>query len=844
VNETASLMEELQAVTDGQATIAVRPETGALAFIGGSEAHPLDGSEAGTPSQVARRFIDHYGTAFGVASPATDLTELPAFAAGVGSAIRFQQHYNGVPVLAGEIAVQIGTGGQVLSTTGEVLPAVDVDINAQVSAETAAVEARTLTAKYEHVATDRLTASAPELWIYDPSLLGADGPPGTRLVWRVDVRTRLGDVDRLMLIDAHDGTVALQFSQREDSRYRSVCTNANNPALTDDCNSPVRTEGAPPYAGPGSADVNAAYDLSGLTYDFYFNSFARNSVDNLGMTLKSTVLYCEIDDCPMANAFWNGAQMVYGEGFAIPDDVVAHELTHGVTQYTSHLMYYGESGAISESMSDVMGELVDLSSTLSGPDQPTDRWLMGEQLPDGAIRSISDPTVFGDPDRMTSPLYFGGSRDSHGVHFNSGVNNKAAFLIADGATFNGQTVAGLGTTKTALIYYQAQTTLLGPGSDYLDLFHILPQACTNLIGTGGITPSDCTEVVKAVTATEMDRFPTTPGAHLSAPVCDAGAIQTSTLLSDDLEVGASNWLTSATTSAAYWRRIVGSSQSGTHSLYGPAMGYVASSTLVGTFSVAVPSGISYLRFDHSFDMEGESEAYYDGGIVEYSTDNGSTWYDAIGLPGPTVNGYTGTLESMYGNPLAGRQAFSGTSPGYETTRINLSSLSGNSVKLRFRIGSDNAGPSYGWFIDDIVVYTCGGSGVTPPAPPAQPSLSSLVPARLLETRGGLSTIDGQFNGIGMRNAGTTTALTVANRGGVSADPTAVILNVTVTDAQAAGYITVYPCGSDRPNASSLNYIAGSTVANAVIVKVGVSGQICLYTQSATNLITDITGYFT
>src|SRR6185295_18541998 len=92
------------------------------------------------------------------------------------------------------------------------------------------------------------------------------------------------------------------------------------------------------------------------------------------------------------------------------------------------------------------------------------------------------------------------------------------------------------------------------------------------------------------------------------------------------------------------------------------------------------------------------------------------------------------------------------------------------------------------------------------------SLSSLVPARLLESRSGLATIDGQFNGVGVRGAGTVTALTVAGRGGVSGDAAAVVLNVTVTDAQAAGFVTVFPCGSARPLASNLNYVAGSTVA--------------------------------
>ncbi|HZX54927.1 MAG TPA: M4 family metallopeptidase, partial [Ilumatobacteraceae bacterium] len=766
------------------------------------------------------------------------------------SAVRFQQHYHGLPVFAGEIAVQIAVDGSVLSTSGEAMGAADVDVAPTMSANAATDTARNLAAKYDGVALESLSAAPPELWVYDPSLIGANGPPQPRLVWRIDVRTELGDVDRLVLIDAHSGSVALQFSQRENALNRSVCNNNNNPALPATCVSPVRTEGAPPLVGAGAADVNSAYDLSGVTYQFYLNSFGRDSVDGLGLPLKSTALFCSpVEPCPLTNAFWNGSQMVYGQGFATADDAVAHELTHGVTQFTSNLLYYAESGAINESMSDVLGELVDLSDVTSGPDPPADRWLLGEQLPGGAMRNMADPPSFNDPDKMTSPLYFGNISDSRGVHINSGVDNKAAFLITDGATFNGQTIVGLGTTKTALIYYQAETAMLGPGSDYLDLFHILPQACTNLVGTAGITAGDCTQVTKAVTATEMDKVPTTPGAHLSAPVCDAGSVQNSVLFSDDMETTNGNWATSATTAAALWGYFTGSSQSGVRSVHTADVGIVASSTLRGTFSVAVPPGTTYLRFDHSFEMDYDSANFYDGGVVEYSTNGGVTWKDAVSLPGPTVNGYNGTLDSRFGNPLAGRQAFSGPTPGYETTRIDLSTLSGSNVIMRFRVGSDSTLAFPGWFIDDVSFYTC--APVTPPAqPPTTPvllpagaSFSSLVPARLLESRPGLSTIDGQFNDIGIRSTATTTALTVAGRGGVANDATAVVLNITVADAQAPGFITVYPCGSPQPTASNLNYVAGSTVANAVLVQIGAGGQVCIFNQSPTHLIADVNGYF-
>jgi hypothetical protein len=127
--------------------------------------------------------------------------------------------------------------------------------------------------------------------------------------------------------------------------------------------------------------------------------------------------------------------------------------------------------------------------------------------------------------------------------------------------------------------------------------------------------------------------------------------------------------------------------------------------------------------------------------------------------------------------------------------------------------------------------------------PAGASFTSLVPGRLLESRSGLATVDGLFNGIGVRGAQSVTAVTVAGRGGVAADAAAVVLNVTVTDPHASGFVTVYPCGSERPNASSLNYVAGATVANSVVVKVGDGGQVCMFSLAATDLIADVNGYF-
>src|SRR6185436_9182714 len=221
--------------------------------------------------------------------------------------------------------------------------------------------------------------------------------------------------------------------------------------------------------------------------------------------IKSTVQYCEPGfPCPYDNAYWSGTQMVYGSayGFPLADDVVAHELTHGVTQYESNLFPYYQSGAIDESIADVFGEYYDQVGNVTAGDTAGAKWLLGEDvsswvnpapLPAVGFRSMSNPPAYLDPDKISSPNYYLGAGDNGGVHFNSGVNNKAVSLMVDGGTFNGQTVAPLGIIKTAKIYYEAQTHLLISSSDYLDLHDALFQACNNLAGTSDIFTDDCLE---------------------------------------------------------------------------------------------------------------------------------------------------------------------------------------------------------------------------------------------------------------------------------------------------------------------------------------------------------------
>jgi Zn-dependent metalloprotease len=141
-------------------------------------------------------------------------------------------------------------------------------------------------------------------------------------------------------------------------------------------------------SGGANPDADFAHLYAGHTYDFYATNHARDSLDNLGMTLRSSVHWDDGASCP--NAFWDGTQMVYCAGLSQADDVVAHELTHGVTELTSNLFYYYQSGAINESLSDAWGEFVDQTNN-SGTDTPTTAWQIGEDIPVlGVIRDMED----------------------------------------------------------------------------------------------------------------------------------------------------------------------------------------------------------------------------------------------------------------------------------------------------------------------------------------------------------------------------------------------------------------------------------------------------------------------
>jgi bacillolysin len=752
------------------AKVAVSRDTGLVRFVGSAArrpfARPPGVSASAPPRDVARAFLAQHGKAFGIANAARDLKVMSSHAASGRSTVRFQQLRSDIPVVGGELVVNLDRAGNVLSASGESGAAPD-STTPRVSSAAARQAAIAAVAKHEQVSAVRLRATSPELWVYDSRLLGGPGPQVTRLVWRLEVKGAPGAlVDQLMLIDAGTGAAILNIDQIEQiagTPSQRICdaNNTTGAGGTYPCtvaSSIVNdSTGDTPQAGD-DPDVAPAYNFAADTYDFYFDGFSRDSLNGTGKVIVSTVDGCDPSaplDCPMENAFWDGDQMVYGDGFASADDVVGHELTHGVTDFSAHLFYYYQSGAINESLSDVMGEFIDQTNG-EGDDSAGVKWELGEDLPPaiGVIRNMAHPELFNDPDSMTSPRYFGGETDSGGVHTNSGVNNKAAYLMTDGDTFGGQTVNGIGVSKAARVYYDAQTRYLTSGSDYADLASALPQACAdNVGGDEGITAADCTQVSKAVAAVAMSTDPGPPVEALDAPQpsCPTGQ-QLSTLFFDNMEsfatTGDTNWAPFG--DSGIWSPIDDYAHSGDVSLAGGDASSQTDSNVAMTRSVAIPATVNsaFLRFDHAYGFDDDDnlsngdQGGYDGGVVEYSSNGGASYTDLGTLF--TVNGYDGPVADFgtpaLDSPLAGRQAFIRESHGYISSLANLTSLRGKSLRFRFRIGTDATVGDLGWALDDVRIFACatppppGGGGTPPsggtPPPPRPPAVATLASAKV------------------------------------------------------------------------------------------------------------------
>ncbi len=279
---------------------------------------------------------------------------------------------------------------------------------------------------------------------------------------------------------------------RAVGKQRSVYDAHNGTTLPGDL---VRDEGDP---ATGDQAVDEAYDGSGATYDLYREVYGRDSIDDSGLPLKSTVHYGQGYD----NAFWDGTQMVYGDGdedlpedqrlfnrFTAAVDIVGHELTHGVTQYEARLVYWDQPGALNESMSDVFGSLV--KQYLLGQTADQADWIIGAGLftpnVNGVgIRSMKAPgTAYDDPVLGKDPQpghmddYQNVPYDNGGVHINSGIPNRAFYVTA-------REIGGRAWEKAGQIWYVTLRDQLQDRSTFQDAANLTYQVAGSLYGAGSL----------------------------------------------------------------------------------------------------------------------------------------------------------------------------------------------------------------------------------------------------------------------------------------------------------------------------------------------------------------------
>ncbi len=215
----------------------------------------------------------------------------------------------------------------------------------------------------------------------------------------------------------------------------------------------------------------------GVVYNYFYQHFNRLSFDNRN---SSVPIYVHVDEFgePMNNAYWDGTGLYFGDGdgnyfspLSSQLDVVAHEYAHGVTEYSAGLEYYGQSGALNESISDIFGSLIEGD------------WLIGEDvftpaIPGDALRSMENPALFNQPGHMDDYVYT--FNDNGGVHTNSGIPNRAAYLIA--TSLNQQGIDGK--DRLGQITYWALNYFLGTTSDFNDARNGFLLAAQTLYGIG------------------------------------------------------------------------------------------------------------------------------------------------------------------------------------------------------------------------------------------------------------------------------------------------------------------------------------------------------------------------
>lgn len=432
---TATIDPQLAALRQLQADSlrlpSVRIQVGIPRFTGVEV--PVPPSLPDDPVVRALDFLERYRDLYRLGAPRLQLYLKRIYTSATGQHVFFGQHRDGTAVYGGELAVHL-RAGKVRRSSGNYLP----DIPQLAPPALGIREAEAIAAAAAPGTNVRPIGEARPMY-FNRRLIDR-GSGATHLAWRVFVRGLAADgtgTEWLSLIDAHDGEVLLIADQSLRAEDLSVKT-ANNTASADcfDDNPDVLewfTENGPTASYPDGGDVDgaAAFAAADQTYDWYFQNVdpGRDSYDDRGAQIEAFVHVAAND------AHWSRAcrQMVISDGMAALD-LFAHELTHAVIQFGADLDVLNEPGSLGESYADFFGCMVD-----------ADDWQMGEDTVLGAIRDMSDPTLFDLPDHMDD--YEEGQE-----HFDSGIPSKAAYLITEGGAHRDFEIRGIGRPKSRQLH--------------------------------------------------------------------------------------------------------------------------------------------------------------------------------------------------------------------------------------------------------------------------------------------------------------------------------------------------------------------------------------------------------
>jgi len=380
------------------------------------------------------------------------------------TATRYQQVVDGAKVVGAQLTVLRSADGVPTAVVGAYFDGVRAKTTRVVGAARAEQVAVARDGARGRVVTDlRLVPSTGRLVLQvvntraaARTLTWVDAATGA-VTKRVDVLTegqgvRVKGATKTLDTSGTAGAYQLRTADGRQETYDAGQKTVRGTLMTDpdDIWNTKRARFASPDQRPG---VDAHY-YAGVVDDFYGDVYGRNSIDDKGMKIISTVHY----DRGYCNAFWNGVQMTYGDGDGTTAclplsgglDVVGHELTHGVTEFTSGLIYDNESGALNEAFSDMMGNTIEFWAAARGAD-PAGKpdWRIGEDviLDTAGFRNMGDPQEFGDPDHYSEK--YTGTADGGGVHTNSGIPNHAYYLAVNGGRNAGCGTSVSGHTHTA-----------------------------------------------------------------------------------------------------------------------------------------------------------------------------------------------------------------------------------------------------------------------------------------------------------------------------------------------------------------------------------------------------------